>query len=316
MVAIESSNFMARGEQIARRIAVLSIGIGALLSIAKILIGVLAHSTAVVSDGLETATDVLSSGIVLGGLWLASKPPDPEHPYGHGRYETLAGLAVGAILFLTGASIFWHSVTSLGAESSIHPFALYPLGGALLVKVGLALLKFRAARMIQSTSLEADGWHDLTDILSTVVALIAVTATLLDPVHFGKADKLGALVIGAIIVFLAVQVVRRTVDQLIDTMPEPKKMEQIRAVAMRVKGALGIEKCFARRTGLKFHVDLHLEVDPEMSVRKSHEIATEVRFAIKAALPWVADVLVHVEPSVASLNTTKEPAAVGEFDGK
>jgi divalent metal cation (Fe/Co/Zn/Cd) transporter len=92
-------------------------------------------------------------------------------------------------------------------------------------------------------------------------------------------------------------VVRRTVGQLLDTMPEPGKMAEIRNAALRVHGALGIEKCFARRTGLRYHVDLHLEVDPEMTVRESHEIATRVRIAVKESLPWVTDVLVHVEPS-------------------
>ncbi len=93
------------------------------------------------------------------------------------------------------------------------------------------------------------------------------------------------------------RLVHDTVDQLVDTMPEEKKLAEIRRSALSVEGTLGIEKCFARRTGLKYHVDLHLEVDPDMTVQESHEIATAVRFAIKRDLPWIADVLVHVEPS-------------------
>ncbi|MBV8551300.1 MAG: cation transporter [Acidobacteriaceae bacterium] len=285
-----------RQERIGRRIALLSTGIGFLLAVAKVLVGLRAGSTAVVSDGLEAAGDVLSSAIVYAGLWLASKPPDFEHPYGHGRYETLAGLAVGAMLLLTGAAILWHSGTSMSQEHQLARYALYPLVAAIILKTALASLKFRTGKRIGSTSLQADAWHDLTDLLSTTVALIAVSLTISDPARFASADHIGGILIGIIILALSVKVVRRTVGQLLDTMPEPQKMEEIRRVARDVPGALGIEKCFARRTGLRYHVDLHLEVDPNMTVRESHDIATHVRSAVKESLPWVADVLVHVEP--------------------
>lgn len=280
-----------------RRIALLSMSVGAGLAIAKIWIGLNAGSTSVVSDGCEAAGDVLSSGIVYAGLWLASKPPDYEHPYGHGRYETLAGLAVGALLLLAGAAIFWRGVISLGKPAEIAPFALYPLIAAVFIKSALAGFKFRAGRRIGSDSLEADAWHDITDLLSTAVALAAVILTLASRQRFGAADHVGAILIGVIIIFMSVRVVRRTGGHLLDTMPEPRKLSQVRNVALSVPGALAIEKCFARQTGLRYHVDLHLEVDPEMTVRESHEIATAVRASIKERLPWVADVLVHVEPA-------------------
>lgn len=288
----------SNAEEIAgRRIALLSMSVGAGLAAAKIWIGLNAGSTSVVSDGFEAAGDVLSSGIVYAGLWLASKPPDYEHPYGHGRYETLAGLAVGAMLLLAGAAILWHGVTSLGKPVDVASYALYPLVAAVFVKSALAGLKFRTGKRIESTSLEADGWHDLTDLLSTCVALAAVILTVSSRGRFGAADHVGGILIGVIIMFLSGQVVRRTVGQLLDTMPESRKLNEIRDAALSVPGALGIEKCFARRTGLRYHVDLHLEVDPDMTVRESHEIAAAVRASIKEHLPWVADVLVHVEPA-------------------
>lgn len=288
----------SNAEEIAgQRIALLSMSVGAGLAVAKIWIGLSAGSTSVVSDGFEAVGDVLSSAIVYAGLWLAGKPPDDEHPYGHGRYETLAGLAVGAMLLLGGAAIFWHGVVSLGKPSEVAPFALYPLIAAVFVKSALAGFKFRAGRRIGSSSLEADAWHDITDLLSTSVALAAVILTLSSPRRFGAADHIGGILIGVIISFLSVRVVRRTVGHLLDTMPESRKLNQIRNAALSVPGALGIEKCFARRTGLRYHVDLHLEVDPEMTVRESHEIAAAVRASIKDQLPWVADVLVHVEPA-------------------
>lgn len=284
-------------ERTGRRIALISMSAGAALTVAKLLVGIHAGSTSVISDGLEAAGDVLSSGIVYAGLWLASKPPDYEHPYGHGRYETLAGLAVGAMLLLAGAAIGWHSILSLGKKTTLPVYALYPLIAAIVVKIGLAAVKFRTGRRIASTSLVADAWHDVTDLLSTFVALLCVFLTLVNPARFDMADQIGGIVIGLIIFFLSGKVVLRTIGQLLDTMPEPAKMAEIRAAALGVPGALGIEKCFARRTGLKYHVDLHLEVDPDMTVHESHEIAKRVKFAIKGTVPWVADVLVHVEPS-------------------
>src|SRR6266700_3189419 len=124
--------------------------IGAVLAAAKIAVGTHVGSTAVLSDGLEATGDVLSAAIVYAGLWLASKPPDSEHPYGHGRYETLAGLGVGGLLLLAGAAIFWHGLRSLGQTSALPRYTLYPLLAAIVVKIFLAATKFRVGRRIAS----------------------------------------------------------------------------------------------------------------------------------------------------------------------
>ncbi len=280
-----------------RRIALASVFLSLLLAVSKIWVGYAAHSAAVISDGLESGGDVFSSAMVYVGLWLASKPPDNEHPYGHGRYETLAGLAVGAMLLLIGAGILWSGLTRPEETHPLPAFAIYPLLASLVVKSGLAGAKVTVGRRIKSLALEADALHDLTDLLSTGVALASVALVLFDPARFASADRVGGIIIGVIISFLSVSMVRRVVDQLLDTMPEPAHVEEIRAAALRVPGALGIEKCWARRTGMRYHVDLHLEVAPELSVRESHHIAASVRMQVKQRLPWVADVLVHVEPS-------------------
>jgi cation diffusion facilitator family transporter len=310
MPAKASDHTLEKEALMGRRLALLSVSVGIVLSAVKIFVGLRSGSASVLSDGLESTGDVLSSAIVYFGLWLASKPADKEHPYGHGRYETLAGLAVGGILLLAGAGIFWHGLTSAHRHSYLPFYALYPLFAAVVLKIVLATLKFRVGRSILSTSLEADAWHDMTDLLSTCIALLAVGVSLLDPQRFGNADQLGGIAIGIIVITLSVQVVRRTIDNLLDTMPESEKLADIRRTALRVPGTMGIEKCYARRTGLRYHVDLHLEVDPALTVRESHEIATQVRFAIKENLLWVADVLIHVEPSplVEQLQTSAAPA--------
>ena len=284
-------------ERAGRRLALWSVVAGLSLAILKVVVGLAAHSTAVVSDGCEAAADVVSSGIVFAGLWLASRPPDENHPYGHGRYETLASLAVGGILVFTGLIIGWRSFVSMSKPDNLRSFAIYPLLIAIVVKVVLALRKRQSARKISSAALAADAWHDVTDLISTLVALVAVGISLWNPGQFHSADHVGGILIGVIIVFVGFRLIRATAEQLTDAMPDERLMRQIRAVALAVPGAGGIEKCFARRTGFRYHVDLHLEVDPELTVRESHEIAMKVKISIKEHLGWVADVLVHVEPA-------------------
>ena len=161
----------------------------------------------------------------------------------------------------------------------------------------LSSMKFRVGRRIRSAALVADARNDRVDILSGTAALTALGLTLYDPSRFLAADHYGGFAVGLIVIFTGVRVVRETSLQLMDTMPDEALMSRIRAVALSVPGALGVEKCFARKTGLQYHVDLHLEVDPQITVRASHEIATQVRIALKERLDFIADVLVHVEPA-------------------
>jgi cation diffusion facilitator family transporter len=267
------------------------------LSAAKIIVGLHANSTAVVSDGLESAGDVLASGLALFGLMLAAKPPDTEHPYGHGRVEILSALIVGMMLTASGTLISFRSLQRM--REVLHApaaYAVWPLLASIAIKTIMSWMKRRYGRKIRSSALQADALNDTVDIISGSTALVALAFTLYDPVKFVAADHLGGAAVGIIVIFLGVRVVRDTTLQLMDTMPDPVSMDRIRQVAVSVPGALGIEKCYARKTGLQWHVDLHLEVDPAMSVYESHEIATQVRNRIREQLDWVADVLVHVEP--------------------
>ena len=209
---------------------------------------------------------------------MAAKPPDAEHPYGHGRLETLSGMAVGIILVVMGALI---SVESLRHAVTPHPapasFAVWPVLVSIVVKSAMYLTKRNYGRKLLSSALAADAWNDGVDVVSGTVALISVTVESFAGPRFGPADDIGGCVVGLIVVLLGSRIVRDTTFQLMDTMPDSRMLEQIRRVALTVPGALGIEKCFARKTGLQYHVDLHLEVDPHMTVSASHEIATQVR---------------------------------------
>ena len=272
--------------------------VSGILALIKVSAGLAGHSTAVFADGLESTSDVFASGLVLLGLTIAAKPADKEHPYGHGRVEILTGLLIGLALTAGGALISYVSIERVGrTQPSVAGYVVWPLVLSLAAKSVLAAVKFRYARKLQSDSLKADAWNDAMDSLSAVTALIAVGLALYDPLRFRDADGYGGFIVGLMVVLVGVRVSRDTALQLMDTMPDERHMRQIREVASTVPGALGVEKCYARKTGLRYHVDLHLEVDPNLTVRQSHEIAHQVRLRVIERLDWVADVLVHVEPA-------------------
>ena len=280
-----------------QRVAALGMLVSGLLSVVKITAGLMGHSTAVVADGLESGSDVFASGFVFLGLTLAAKPADQEHPYGHGRAETLTGLLIGLGLAAGGSLICYGSFARLGQpRDALASYVVWPLAASLLAKTALAWCKFHYGRKLKSSALIADAWNDAMDTVSATAALIAVGLTLSDPVRFLDADRWGGFIVGLIVILTGVRVSRDTASQLMDTMPAEESMKEIRHAAGSVAGVRGVEKCFARKTGLRYHVDLHLEVDPDMTVRQSHEIAHDVRLRVLDQVDWVADVLVHVEP--------------------
>jgi cation diffusion facilitator family transporter len=280
----------------ARQLAILGMVVSAILALIKIAAGWRAHSASVLADGFESAADVFASGLVLIGFIVAARPPDHDHPYGHGRVETLVGLVLGFFLFAAGILIAWHGITEASDAIVPEAWALWPLGVSIVAKTGLVIVKYRHGKSIGSASLLADAANDAVDILSGFVALAALSLTLWRPGSFLKADHYGAFAVGIIVVITSIRIIVDASLHLIDTMPDEASMEKIRHAARAVPNVKGVEKCFARKTGLKYHVDLHLEVDPEITVRASHDIAQQVRYRIIRELPWVADVLVHVEP--------------------
>jgi cation diffusion facilitator family transporter len=270
--------------------------VSGLLAIMKIVAGWKGHSASVVADGFESAADVFASGLVLVGLILAARPADENHPYGHGRVETLTGLLLGFFLFCAGVLIALHGLFGSGDAQLPYSWAIVPLLISIAAKGCLVLVKYTHSHKIGSSSLRADAANDAIDMLSGVVALTALSLTLWKPVEFARADHYGAFAVGLIVIATSVRIMHETSLYLMDTMPDDASMAKIREAAMGVPQVKGVEKCYARKTGLKYHVDLHLEVDPEITVRDSHDIGGRVRDRIREKLPWVEDVLIHVEP--------------------
>jgi cation diffusion facilitator family transporter len=284
--------------QIARRVTRASIAVSGLLSCSNIITGLLAHSTSVVATGVEFAGDVLASSIVLIGMGVAARPADENHPYGHGRFETLSAFVVGVILAAGGALICYQSLQAVGAS---HPppgvTAAAALVSAIILRSIMSSVKFRIGRRIRSSALVADAWNDAVDILSALAALIAVGLATYDPGRFLAADHYGGFAVGMVVVITGLRVLRDASLELVDTMPPAELTGEILKVAMSVAGVQGIDKVFARKSGLQYFVDLHIEVDPALTVAASHAIAGHARSTLKRELSWVADVLVHVEPS-------------------
>jgi cation diffusion facilitator family transporter len=281
-----------------QRVALAGIIASVVLAGINIYIGLTEHSTSVLATGVEFAGDVLAATIVLVGMIIAARPADENHPYGHGRIEVLAAFVVGMIVTAGGGLICFASLRALGdGHAPPGPIALAALLSAIGVRGFMASLKFRIGRRIQSASLVADAWNDAVDILSATVALIAVGLTMFDPGRFLAADHYGGFVVGLIVMLIGLRVARDATRELMDTMPEPDMANAIREIAAGVPGVRMVDKTRARKTGLRYHVDLHVHVDGRMTVDASHQVAGHVRAEIRRRLPWVADVLVHVEPA-------------------
>lgn len=281
-----------------QRVAAISVGANAVLAALNLIVGARGRSVTVLASGIEFAADVAASLAVLFGFWYASRPADSRHPYGHGRAETLTGLLIGLALFLIGATIAVHALRDMRQlHAPPAAYTVWPLTLALAVKTALMVSKMRISRRTGSQALMADAWNDSVDVLSSVAAIIALGLTLYDPMTFRAADHVGGMLVGLFVIVAGLGVVRSTSLDLIDTMPPETLLAEVRRSACAVEGVRGVEKLFARRTGLQYHVDLHLEVDGWISVDEGHAIATRVRERIRREVAQVSDVLVHVEPT-------------------
>jgi len=279
-----------------RVVAAAGIVASILLAAANIFVGLASESRSVLATGIEFSGDVLASSLILISIIVASKPADDQHPYGHGRVETLGAFVLGLILIVAGIGVSWASLHGISERHSAPgPAAIVALLFAIVLRAVMATIKFRVGRRESSAALLADAWNDSVDILAATTALIAVGLAMYDT-RFLAADHYGGAVVGIIVAITGARVLRDASLELMDTMPDTDKIADIKRVAMEVEGVWGVDKTFARKTGFSYHVDLHIEVDPALTVAASHQIAGHVRSLVRARLRWVADVLVHVEP--------------------
>jgi len=267
------------------------------LTIAKFLAGLFGHSQALIADAVESLADIFSSIIVWRGLVVAETPPDEDHPYGHGKAEPLAAASVSAMLLLAAGLIAYHSLHGiLAPRVAPSPWTLIILIVVIAVKETLFRFVLRESETVASSAVETDAWHHRSDAITSAAAFIGISISLVGGKGYEAADNWAALAAACVIAFNGWRLLRPAFNELMDRSPDRELIEQIRTVAETIPGVGGVEKCFVRKMGYQFFVDMHVEVDPQMTVERSHRIGHEVKNKVRAEIPSVRDVLIHIEP--------------------
>ncbi len=279
------------------RSTLIGIGFNALLAAVKGVAGFLGNSYALIADAIESTSDIFSSLIVWGGLKIASKPPDADHPYGHGKAEPIAAAVVALALVGAAFTIVFQSVHEIiTPHHAPAPFTLIVLVGVVAVKESLFRFVFKIGAAVNSTAVKTDAWHHRSDAITSSAAFVGISVALIGGAGYESADDWAALLASVVIVYNAYRLFIPAISELMDASPAGGLEMNVRKSAMTVEGVQYVEKCYIRKHGFEYYVDLHLTVDGDMTVRAAHQIAHDVKNAIRAANPMVADVLVHVEP--------------------
>lgn len=280
------------------RATFIGLAVNTVFSVAKFAAGILGHSHALVADAVESLADIFSSIVVWRGLVVAAEPADEDHPYGHGKAEPLAAAFVSTILLLAAG---WIVVEAVRDISQPHPppkaFTLLVLGAVIIIKEFLFRFVSGESDKVQSTAVRADAWHHRSDAITSLAAAIGITVALVGGKGYEAADEIAAIFAAGIIAWNGWRMLRPALNELMDAAPDPEVVERIRQLGETVAGVARVEKCVARKTGYNYYVDMHLEVDPTMTVLRSHEIAHDVKDKIRGRFPEVRDVLIHIEPA-------------------
>ena len=284
--------------QIGARIALFGLAINIMLASVKIVAGFFGNAYVLIADGIESAMDVGGSIVIWGGLKVAARPPDPTHPYGHGKAEPIAAVivAIGVLAAALGLAI--QSVREIFLpHHGPAPYTLVVLIVAVMVKETLYRYVIRFGRNVESTAVQTDAWHHRTDAITSIAAFIGISVALVGGEPWQSADDWAALFACALIGANGYRLLRPALYEIMDTAPGGKIVRSIRRAARSVPGVIEVEKCRVRKMGLDFYVDLHVGVKDSISVREGHEIAHQVKAAIQQNDSRVADVLVHIEPA-------------------
>jgi cation diffusion facilitator family transporter len=280
------------------RVALLGLVINVVLASVKIVAGVVGHAYVLIADGMESALDVAGSIVIWGGLTVAARPPDRTHPYGHGKAEPIAALVVAICVLAAAIGLAIESVREiLTPHHGPAPFTLAILVVVIVIKEFLFRYVNRIGRDLESTAVQTDAWHHRSDALTSAAAFIGISVALIGGERWQSADDWAALFACAVIGANGVRLALPAFQEIMDTAPAGKIVKSILAVASSVRGVVEVEKCYARKMGLEYYVDLHVGVDGKISVQEGHEIAHRVKSAIQQSDTRIADVLVHIEPA-------------------
>src|SRR5438477_7353891 len=284
--------------QTGARLALFGLIVNVALAPVKIAAGIIGHAYVLIADGIESALDIGGSIVIWGGLTVAARPPDQTHPYGHGKAEPIAAIVVALGVLVAAIGLAIESVREiLTPHHGPAPFTLAILVVVIAVKEILFRYVNRVGKEFESTAVQTDAWHHRSDALTSAAAFIGISTALIGGERWQSADDWAALFACAVIGANGVRLLLPAFHEIMDTAPRARIVRAICAVAISVPGVVEVEKCRARKMGLDFYVDLHAQVDGNISVHEGHEIAHRVKAAIQQNNPRVADVLVHIEPA-------------------
>lgn len=292
---LEQSDF----QKVANRVSVITILGNVLLSVVKLIAGIVAHSNAMISDAIHSASDVFSTFVVMIGIKLASKKPDKEHPYGHERLECVAAIVLAIVLFITGLGIGVDALNTIlhGNYETLQAPGMLALVAAVVSIVNKETMYWYTrynAKKIDSSALMADAWHHRSDAFSSIGALVGIAGARLG---YPVMDSVASLVIFVFIVKAAYDIFKDAVDKMIDHSCDEETEKEIYECVMKHKDVKGIDLLQTRIFGNKIYVDVEIRADASYTLRQAHEIAESVHDEIEKNFPKVKHIMVHVNPA-------------------
>ncbi|MCU0329134.1 MAG: cation diffusion facilitator family transporter [Chitinophagales bacterium] len=265
------------------------------LAILKIIIGIKGNSFALIADAVESSLDVVTSVFVMIGLKISMKPADQNHPYGHGKAEALSSFLVSTVLIISATLLI-----AQGIRNCINPHALpkfytlYFLGFIIIVKeMGFQFIRKKNTQF-RSLAMDSEAFHHRADAITSLFGMIGIGLSLYFKCYF--IDDIAAIIASLVIFYNAYQLLKPALSQVMDEFVYEDIRDIVINTAMEIPEVLGTEKCFVRKMGGYYHIDLHIEVDAQMNVKDSHEIAHQVKDLVKSQNSDIADIHIHVEP--------------------
>ncbi len=268
------------------------------LALIKGLAGFFGNSYALVADAIESTTDIFASFLVLFGIKYSNRPADENHPYGHGRAEPLITFLVVGFLITSATIIAYESILNIGTPHDL-PKAWTLI--VLILIIGWKEYSFQTVMkksiITNSSSLKADAWHHRSDAITSVAAFIGISIALILGKGYESADDWAALFASFFILYNSYMIFRPALGEIMDEHRYDDLVENIRQESLKVEGIIGTEKCFIRKAGMKYHVDLHAIVDANISVKEGHDLAHKLKDTLRSEIMELGHVLIHVEPN-------------------
>ena len=268
------------------------------MAIIKGLAGFFGNSYALIADAIESTTDIFASFLVLFGIKYSSRPADENHPYGHGRAEPLITFLVVGFLITSATIIAYESIINIQTPHKLpKPWTLIVLGAIIIWKEYSYREVMKRSVQTNSSALKADAWHHRSDAITSVAAFIGISIALFLGNGYEAADDWAALFASGFILYNSYQIFRPALGEIMDENLHDDLIAHIRVVSLEVNGILDTEKCFIRKAGMKYHVDLHARVNSDISVKEGHELAHKLKDSLRERIPELGHVLIHIEPN-------------------